>query len=230
MPFTVHALRPAAVMPSDPPEFDAAVHLRGRRVVHDTALFPLPFYEGLVVLRFNPRTGPRSRQQVLDRLEGRVIAVRHSATDVADHIVEVGAAWRDSLQHRGLRRLSGEVFRFGYLLQEPITGPVPAVPVDSTLIDLHWDERCKVPTDTAVHRRAVLVSLRHPGLGERERTALILCGRWLPTSDDDGAYELLEVVGTRADVERKLGQMRRLPETGLIGLNRVLSFSGLACP
>lgn len=228
--FTVQALRPAALIPRDPPLFDPEVHLRGRAAVLDTLRFPVPFYEGLVILRFEARAGARRRQAVLDRLQGRVIAVLPRAGDEPDYLVEPGAAWRDSLRQPGLRRLSGETRRFGILLQEPVPPRLPATPVDSTLITMEWDERCHLASDTAVHRRAVLVTLRDGTPAERERFARLLGGRWLPSADEAGAFDLLEVIGTREDVERRITQMRRLPETGLLTLNHAISFHGLACP
>ena len=233
VPFLLQGQHPAPLIPSRPPLFDPSIHLRDVPIVTDSALFPTPFYDGIAVIRFGQRAGTLTRQLVMDRLQGRVLAVRPGPAGEPDFIVQVGAAWRDSLKQRApLRRLSREVRRFGYLLRAEDSAFVLPVrtPVDTTVVDLHYDEECQLPADRESRRRLAMI-FTDATPEERQAIARFFGARWRnDLGDSTNFFTRLEMVGTRDEVQRQLGFMRRLPETDGGILNGYWSQSGRVCP
>jgi hypothetical protein len=212
---------PAAAIPATIPVLDIPRHLASSGVVRDTAVFPRPFYDGIVVLGFYAYATPLVRQLVFDRLGGEVIAQRLRGDSAPDLIVRVGVAWRDSL-NRGMGKLSSQISRFGIL---PVPGAAPLVaareprPVNGKVMEHHLMEG--EPSDTLVHRRMVLVLLAGASRSEREEIAAIARGRWIRR--EEGFMAFLELVGTRRDVERRLNFIKRLPQVDGGILNYVLT-------
>lgn len=233
VPFLLQGQQPAQLIPSNPPRFDPSIHLRDIPVVMDSALFPTPFYDGIVVIRFGQRAGPLTRQLVMDRLQGRVLAARPGSAAEPDFIVQVGAAWRDSLKQRAqLRRLSREVRRFGYLLRAEDSAFVLRVgtPVDTAVVDLHYSEECQLPADRESRRRLAMI-FTDATPEERQAIARFFGARWRnDPGDSTNVFSRLEMIGTREEVQRQLGFMRRLPETDGGLLNGYMRQSGPVCP
>jgi hypothetical protein len=233
--FRLQGLRAAPTPPAQPPVLAADSLLRGVPLVRDTTLFPLPFYDGIVVLRFDRRTGALSRQQVMDRLQGRVIAARPSGGSEPDLIVQVGPAWRDSLKQKDpQRKLSREVRRFGYLLrdQDSVYAIPAKTPVDATVIEAEWPANCHLRADGEVHRRLAMVYLNDATVNERQQIERLFGAHWRVREDNSlpPIFESLEMIGTRDEVNRQIGFMVRLPQVDFAMLDEYFGLSGPVCP
>jgi hypothetical protein len=217
-------------MNTSPPALNAAAQLRGVRIVTDPRLFPRAFFDGIVVIGFRSGLSALARQLVMDRLEGTVIASRPRGSAEPDLVVQVGAAWRDSLlSTRSPRKLGNEVARFGILLadtEQVRTVALAATLADSTLINIHQPYECLDPADRRVHRRAASVVLADPSDEERAQLTTIFGGRWI---SHEGDWSRMELTGTRDEVVRKLKEMTRLPQVGAASLSQLLPIYGPSC-
>jgi len=234
VPFTLSGQRPAPERLADRAALRADADLRDIPLVRDTTLFPLPFYDGIVVVRMDRRAGPLTRQLVLDRLQGRLLAERPGVGSEPDLIIQVGPAWRDSLKQKDpQRKLSREVVRFGYLLRDQDQASLVPMktPRDTTVIDAHYDGSCRVRADRESHRRLALVLLRDASAQERQQLANLFGAQWRSAEGDTtSSYQRLEMVGTRNEVNRQLAFMLRLPQVSSAHLNNYIGFSGPVCP
>lgn len=233
IPFRVQGIMPGAELPLRVALLDRVVHLSGHRVVRNPRILTLPFYEGVAVLRWREGASPLARRLALGRLGGSVVAVLPGNSPERDYIVTLGPAWRDSImQSSGVRRLGGQIARFGLLTASDtpfVAARMPGALRDTTLIDAHGScDGSDAAQYREVRRRLAIVKLDNPTPLERERVAGVANGQWHSAGDRFG--DRLEITGTFDAVQAKLDMLYRLPEVLSAGLNWHLCPSGKRYP